>query len=142
MLTALEPLVRTLLEGFKHFEVPVAYVIVEAFKCRGQCMRGHFHRVRRGEMLIWVGNPGRVEVPWRYLRDKGVYSVYYQSEPRTGGRDAPCHLNASVVDERKFNEAKLATHLFNMTISAPTALIFRLCDRLMRTFCLSPWKAL
>ena len=94
-----EPLVRTLLAGFAHYRVPVAFVIVEAYKCKGPCMRKHFHRVKPGEMLLWIGHPGRVEIPWKYLRDKDVYTVYYQSEPRTDMSAAPCAVNASTVDE-------------------------------------------
>lgn len=37
--------------------------------------------LRRGDVYIWIGVEGNGMVPWAMLRGRGVYSIYYQTEP-------------------------------------------------------------
>lgn len=37
-----------------------------------------------GDVFVWVGQLGQIEVPWQSLQARGVFTVYYQTEPREG----------------------------------------------------------
>jgi len=51
-------------------------------------------QVKRGDILVWIGEVGLPSVDWAALRDLGLYLIYYQSEPRDH-----CQLNSTTVDE-------------------------------------------
>jgi hypothetical protein len=53
------------------------------------------HVANRGDMFIWLGEAGRNTVPWRNLRRRGVFSIYFQTE----AWDNSCALYARDVDE-------------------------------------------
>ena len=50
--------------------------------------------LRAGDVFVWVGASGHDQVPWRALRDLGLYTIYYQSEPVRS-----CSLSRAEVDE-------------------------------------------
>jgi hypothetical protein len=35
---------------------------------------------RQGDILIWIGRDGVMTVPWEYLKQRGVYTIYYHTE--------------------------------------------------------------
>lgn len=95
------PVMSTLLEGFRHTDAAVAVGV-------GFSLAYHeeLARLRRGDMLVWVGINGRNSQPWRELRSRGVRTVYYNTEPV----DAPgmC-VRGHVVDEVCSSHAGLCT---------------------------------
>ena len=50
-------------------------------------MQKEWNKPEKGDLFIWVGQPGEVVVPWAKLQERGVFTVYYQTEPREA-----CHL--------------------------------------------------
>lgn len=50
--------------------------------------------LQNGDVFIWLGLAGSGEVPWVELRGRGVYTVYYRTEPK-----GPCMFRHHGVDE-------------------------------------------
>ena len=38
-------------------------------------------KLRRGDIFVWVGVAGSRNVPWQSLRQFGIFTVHYQTEP-------------------------------------------------------------
>ena len=45
------------------------------------CWPCNFNGVQRGDLFIWVGCIHREAIPFDQLAARGVYTVYYQTEP-------------------------------------------------------------
>ena len=89
-----EPVVSTLVAGIR------AYVGSASIRLLRQQLIAHWIKnatqvTSRGDIFIWVGEAGRTYVPWLELKKKGVYAVYYQTEPWDSG----CALSRHQVDE-------------------------------------------
>ena len=80
MASIVEPVVSTLVAG------------IEAYARRDRIRFSHASvltsnfsdlksKLRRGDMFIYVGVASSARVPWRDLKDQGVFRVYYQTEP-------------------------------------------------------------
>lgn len=39
---------------------------------------------KAGDVFVWVGQLGQIQIPWKSLQARGVFTVYYQTEPREG----------------------------------------------------------
>ena len=87
------PVVGTLLEGFRHAEAGVEILLGVGFSLAYHAAIG---RLRREDVLLWVGTNGKLSQPWRKLRNAGVRTVYYNTEPMY---HAPCDRYADTVDE-------------------------------------------
>jgi len=37
---------------------------------------------QKGDVFVWVGQLGQIEIPWKQLQARGVFTIYYQTEPR------------------------------------------------------------
>ena len=79
------PVVGTLLTGLRQGG---ANVSVGA----GFSLRYHrvLHSLRCGDTLIWVGLNGKMSQPWAKLRQAGVRTVYYNTEPTARGHAVRC----------------------------------------------------
>jgi hypothetical protein len=96
-----KPVTDTLIEGLRAMGVKSFLTVTEHFRCVGGndptaeeeegCMEHHWLKPQSGDLFVWVGNPGNVRVPFGRIQARGVFTVYYQSEPRRNS----CHLTAS-----------------------------------------------
>ena len=87
------PVVGTLLEGFRHAAADVEVLLGVGFTLAYHAAIG---KLSNGDSLIWVGTNGKLSQPWRKLRQRGVRTVYYNTEPM---HDAPCDRYSDTVDE-------------------------------------------
>ena len=71
------PAVGTLLRGFREAQ-DVELVVGLGFSTR---WLASLKRLRPGDAYLYVGIAGMFGQPWRQLRNRGVRTVYYQSEP-------------------------------------------------------------
>lgn len=50
---------------------------------------------QKGDVFVWVGQLGQIEIPWKQMQARGVFTIYYQTEPREA-----CDLHrADGIDE-------------------------------------------
>jgi hypothetical protein len=84
------PVMGTLLEGLRHAgEAEVLLGVGFSLAYHAALARLH-----SGDVLIWVGTNGKLSQPWRKLRQRGVRTVYYNTEP-----SATCDRYRDAVDE-------------------------------------------
>jgi len=77
-----KPVTDTLIEGLRAMGVPSLLTVTEHYRCDEECMQPQWLKPQQGDMFLWVGNPGNVKVPFAAIQARGVFTVFYQSEPR------------------------------------------------------------
>ena len=93
------PVMDTLVNGFSHLPSEVASVIGQLKVVSGHGVSRLSAAISRsnvaaGDLLLWIGPIGSEAVPWKRLRQRGVRTIYYQTEPVNG-----CALSRSQPDE-------------------------------------------
>ena len=86
----LEPIVATLLEGFKSIGIEADFRLIT----NRNAAKLQWDALDWGHLLVWVGTQDVPHVPWASLRSRGVYTVLYQIEPMPR-----CYLDGDTVDE-------------------------------------------
>jgi hypothetical protein len=75
------PATQTLAEGFDAYSrrsaLNVTFTTVGSFERMGPTMAP----LSRGDMLVWIGVHKWRQVPWKSLRARGVFTVWYIGEP-------------------------------------------------------------
>ena len=102
-----KPLMDTLVRGFTHLPVHVSLALAARSKSL-HVVHGYGNRywrrpyaltpaaeLRAGDMLIWVGPEGSDLPRWRLMRQAGVRTIYFQTEPVRHG----CYFERSRPDE-------------------------------------------
>ena len=57
-------------------------------------------RLKSGDTFVWIGNVGKFSQPWTSLRELGVRTVYYQTEPMDLRQTSvQCPFRNQTVDE-------------------------------------------
>lgn len=79
-----QPIVQTLIEGFQILNYQTIYKNDK-----------YFWEMNTGDIFIWIAmNWNKEKVPWIKLKEKGIYIIYYQTEPLGSGMSHPYeHLN-------------------------------------------------
>jgi hypothetical protein len=80
------PAWETLVEGFLAYPRSHALNVTEGRVATAESIRPAVAGLSRGDMLVWIGSPLFEEVPWRQLRARGVFTVYYRTEPHEACR--------------------------------------------------------
>lgn len=88
-----EPALSTLRAGFEAYRKPSVrfqWAVVEG----NDTLRATAH-LRRGDIFLWLGLHLSERVPWRALHDRGVRTIYYETEPIM-----TCRFRLEPVDEQ------------------------------------------
>ena len=90
----LEPVMRTLVAGIRQYPRFGSIHFLQA-AVTWAAFRNLKRKLRRGDIFVWVGVAGSRNVPWQSLRQFGIFTVHYQTEPW----DVGCALYRDSVDE-------------------------------------------
>ena len=96
-----EPVRSTLVSGFSDLPQRVISKIGTPHLVHGHGVHALFRKkadlvngLKTGDIFLWIGPVGSNAPPWRKLRERGVRTIYYQTEPFDG-----CQLSGSQSDE-------------------------------------------
>ena len=96
-----EPVRSTLVSGFSDLPQRVISKIGTPNLVHGHGVNALFRKkadlvngLKTGDIFLWIGPVGSNAPPWRKLRERGVRTIYYQTEPFDG-----CQLSGSQSDE-------------------------------------------
>ena len=70
-----EQISSTLIKGFKSFNINTNF---KTFKKINQSM---WENIEKGAIFIWIGLRHFHKIPWNLLKQKNIYTIYYQTDP-------------------------------------------------------------
>ena len=82
------PIIQTLIHGVASSATRISYGKTPVPQDLGT------FGLRRGDIFLWIGPVREKQVKWQALRSRGVFTIYYQSEPRHA-----CYKQRGQVDE-------------------------------------------